>query len=232
MDRGRKTGRDRERHKTLFCRVKQGFYKRSPTCPLAQGRLVNTAAFSPSSLKGVLAFAYPWVCVYSEWVSQEEFWSETHRSSGFEGDHPSTVSAVLASTQYVCVSTSLYIPGCCFPAAWYQRWILSQYGSLMLSLLGMLKDGQPRPVQRVPDSEDQNTLDVFDDFWKEAWSLLKVAPLVPRRKTIGIGRTLMPQNWRKKEIGIKIKRHGSVSRWLPETLPNTYKWGDCHGDNK
>lgn len=107
----RKKGRTRQRkaQNSFVCRVKHDF---AHTCPLAQCCLVNTAELSLSSLKGVLAFAYLWVCVYSEWVGQEGFWSETHRSSGFEGDHASTVSAALASTQYVWV---------CPPVVTYSR---------------------------------------------------------------------------------------------------------------
>lgn len=48
------------------------------------------------------------VCVYSERVSQEGFGSEAYRSSGFEGDHPSTVSVAQDSTQYVCVCPPVF----------------------------------------------------------------------------------------------------------------------------
>lgn len=234
MDRERKKGRMRQGKawNSFVCRVKHDFYKCSWTCPLAQCRLVNTAALGPSSLKGVLAFAYPWVCVYSEWVGQKGFWSETHRSSDFEGDHPSN-SLSGTSIHSICMRVHLSLHTRVFSGRSISK---VNFLTMWLSVVKFVACARGRPA--MPDATDAQSRG--SKCCKRVWWLLKRGPIFAQSgptcpsfvvaKMHGIGRTLMHKKWRKRESGIEIRRRGSTSRWLPETLTNTYKRGD--GDNK
>lgn len=163
------------------------------------------------------------VCVYSEWVSQEGFWSETHRSSGFEGDHPSTVSVAWHSTQYVCV----HPPVCFFLPLHIKGEFSTTFLARSRHICARAQGQSAHPVRwelNLSDQMHEMCLTTFKRdliFTQNSHSSLRVAAKAR------IQRTPRYINGRRDKIPDK-EMWWCLSRWLLEIMPTTYKWGDWH----